>query len=150
MIKANNFGIIVNEERLVEQSLLNSATSDEYPLDEAKADGFDTNSTCQLTDSIAEIDEEPTISYEARSCLSCFAHSLQLVIRDGLDNVGHISKASGKCTDLSRKSHKSIKDSVVQTQPNGVPRIYRCDRSLALGRKILMISLPPSATNISN
>jgi hypothetical protein len=41
--------------------------------------------------------------------LSCFAHSLQLAIRDGLRNTPYLSKSLSKCIKLARRSHKSTK-----------------------------------------
>ena len=41
--------------------------------------------------------------------LSCFAHSLQLAIRDGLKDTSYIFKSLSKCVILARKSHKSTK-----------------------------------------
>ncbi|CAF1410431.1 unnamed protein product [Adineta ricciae] len=41
--------------------------------------------------------------------VSCFAHSLQLSIRDGLKNSPFLSKSLAKCIKLARRSHKSTK-----------------------------------------
>ncbi|CAF2019737.1 unnamed protein product [Rotaria magnacalcarata] len=41
--------------------------------------------------------------------LSCFAHSLQLTIRDGLKYTPYLSKSLSKCINLARRSHKSTK-----------------------------------------
>ncbi len=41
--------------------------------------------------------------------LSCFLHSLQLCIRDGLKNTSFLSKALEKCHALAKFSHKSNK-----------------------------------------
>ncbi|CAF4956511.1 unnamed protein product [Rotaria magnacalcarata] len=41
--------------------------------------------------------------------LSCFAHSLQLTIRDGLKYTPYLSKSLSKCIKLARRSHKSTK-----------------------------------------
>lgn len=41
--------------------------------------------------------------------LSCFAHSLQLAIRDGLKGTLYLSKSLSKCIQLARKSYKSTK-----------------------------------------
>ena len=43
------------------------------------------------------------------SRLSCFAHSLQLTIRDGLKGTSDLSKSLSKCIQLTRKSYKSTK-----------------------------------------
>lgn len=41
--------------------------------------------------------------------LSCFAHCIQLAVRDGLKDVSYLSKSLSKCLKLSRRSHKSTK-----------------------------------------
>ena len=41
--------------------------------------------------------------------LSCFAHSVQLCVRDGLKNVPHMGKVLSKCQLLAKISHKSSK-----------------------------------------
>ncbi len=41
--------------------------------------------------------------------LSCFAHTVQLCVRDGLKNSSYMSKVLGKCKLLSKFSHKSSK-----------------------------------------
>jgi hypothetical protein len=41
--------------------------------------------------------------------MSCFAHTLQLTVRDGLKKAPHVSKALEKCQALAKFSHKSSK-----------------------------------------
>lgn len=41
--------------------------------------------------------------------LSCFAHTLQLSIRDGLKKASHVPKVLAKCQALAKFSHKSTK-----------------------------------------
>ncbi|CAF2979241.1 unnamed protein product [Rotaria sp. Silwood2] len=41
--------------------------------------------------------------------LSCFAHTLQLCVRDGLKKTSHIPKLLDKCATLAKFSHKSSK-----------------------------------------
>jgi hypothetical protein len=41
--------------------------------------------------------------------LSCFAHTMQLCIRDGLKNASYMAKVLGKCHALAKFSHKSSK-----------------------------------------
>ena len=62
-----------------------------------------------LTDPINIIDKEPGEENNANIRLSCFAHSLQLAIRDGLKDVPYLSKALVKCRKLSKKSYRSTK-----------------------------------------
>lgn len=56
-----------------------------------------------------DMNEESVGLNETKPRLSCSFHSLQLAIRDGLENVPHLSKTLSKCEKLSRKSHKSTK-----------------------------------------
>ena len=41
--------------------------------------------------------------------LSCFAHTMQLCIRDGLQKVPYVPKVLGKCQVLAKAAHKSTK-----------------------------------------
>lgn len=41
--------------------------------------------------------------------MSCFLHTLQLAVRDGMENVSLVSKIMGKCRNLSFLTHKSTK-----------------------------------------
>ena len=53
-----------------------------------------------LTDLIEEEAEELCCEEEITLRLSCFTHSLQLVIRDDLSNVPYLSKMLAKCKQL--------------------------------------------------
>ena len=57
----------------------------------------------QTSDDSYEMEDEPKIR------LFCFAHSLQLTIRDGLKDAPRLSGSSEKCKRLSRKARKSTK-----------------------------------------
>ena len=50
--------------------------------------------------------------------LSCFAHTLQLCIRDGLKNATHVPKILAKCQTLAKFSHKSSKMADLLEQMN--------------------------------
>ncbi|CAF3484177.1 unnamed protein product [Rotaria socialis] len=52
--------------------------------------------------------------------LSCFLHSLQLCVRDGVHNASHISKVLEKCRTLSKVSHKSNKIADLFDQMNKI------------------------------
>jgi hypothetical protein len=50
--------------------------------------------------------------------LSCFAHTLQLCVRDGLKNASYVPKLLGKCQALAKFSHKSSKAADLLDQLN--------------------------------
>ena len=50
--------------------------------------------------------------------LSCFAHTLQLCVRDGLKNAPYVSKSLDKCQALAKFSHKSSKMADVMEDMN--------------------------------
>lgn len=51
---------------------------------------------------------------DAISHLRCFAHSLQLVIRDGLKPVKQLTAVLGKCCKISSLLHTSTKFKVIK------------------------------------
>jgi len=102
MIKAYKFGLNVTECNNERQALDLSA---DYPDD----NDFGTTGEWQFID----WDESETSSMDTNqhmpSRLSCFAHSLQLAIRDGLKGTPYLSRSLSKCIQLTRKSYKSTK-----------------------------------------
>ena len=109
MIKAYKFGLTTTSTN-EQQDQSQGDGDDEFLSDTNGADYDDSDSEFEWTivdpidDENEEIDEEkPNIR------LSCFAHSLQLIVRDGLNNTPHLSKTLIKCKKLSKKSHKSTK-----------------------------------------
>ena len=107
MIKAYQFGLVVDDEDQQDQE--DSSRSEEYSFDTntTEKSSFDIGWT--LTDLTSDMNEELVEMGQANGRLSCFAHSLQLVIRDGLKSVPYLSKTLAKCKELSKKSHKSTK-----------------------------------------
>ncbi|CAF1510670.1 unnamed protein product, partial [Adineta steineri] len=110
MIKAFKFGLLVNDE------INDDNDNDDYqiPLH------FDTNTILHnVSQHIADHDLEfMDIQYNnddedndnpADIRLSCFIHSLQLCVRDGLKNASYVPKLLKKCQDVARFSHKSLK-----------------------------------------
>ncbi len=56
------------------------------------------------------IDDLPSIDDDSPSArLSCFIHSLQLCVRDGLKDGSSMLKALNKCQIIAKFSHKSSK-----------------------------------------
>jgi hypothetical protein len=60
---------------------------------------------------VINVDYEDVDDFEDSTAtrLSCFAHSLQLCVRDGLKNASYTSRVLGKCQSLAKTSHKSSK-----------------------------------------
>ena len=54
-----------------------------------------------------EVHIEATLSTSSRQRISCFAHTLQLVVGDGLKEVKCVSRAMAKVTKISTLLHKS-------------------------------------------
>jgi hypothetical protein len=80
MIKAYKFGLAVTENDFSTDDI---DAADEWTLvdfSEISDDSFDNED-------------------ETRIRLSCFAHSLQLAIRDGLKDTPYLSKCLSKCTN---------------------------------------------------
>lgn len=68
---------------------------------------FDDPSLWQDTDDVSLDSEMQPVSDRRGRRISCFAHSLQLIIRDGLKTVGLAKKALGKCSKLASLVHQS-------------------------------------------
>lgn len=108
MIKAYKFGLTVSEDKdLKNQS--QTGDSAENSSDSNSIDGSDSEMEWTFIDPIDDKAEGSSGAEETNLRLSCFAHSLQLAIRDGLNNIPYLSKTLSKCKQLSRKSHKSTK-----------------------------------------
>ena len=97
MIKAYKFGLTSCEKNNLNNSVV-IVGSDENSVNSSSTDVCDSENELTLTDPIQEETED-----------LCFAHSLQLVIRDGLNNVPYLSKTLVKRKQLSQKSHKLTK-----------------------------------------
>lgn len=65
-----------------------------------------------------EIIEQPFVSVGTTLRLSCFAHTLQLTVRDGLEKNQCIAKILNKCELLAESTHKSSKISDMLDQIN--------------------------------
>ena len=108
MIKTCKFGLTSCEENNLNNSVV-IVGSDENSVNSSSTDVCDSENELTLTDPIQEETEDLCGVEETNRRLSCFAHSLQLAIRDGLSNVSYLSKTLAKCKQLSQKSHKSTK-----------------------------------------
>jgi hypothetical protein len=109
MIKAYKFGLNVTDDP-THFVLCNNERQDvdfltEYPDD----NDFSTIGEWQFVDWADSEKSSSDTNQHISSRLSCFAHSLQLVIRDGLKGTPYLSKSLSKCIQLARKSYKSTK-----------------------------------------
>ncbi|CAF2562524.1 unnamed protein product [Rotaria sp. Silwood2] len=107
MIKAYKFGLTADDEINDNDRGMNLMSNANTMLNEYDED-IDINSL-QFID--IQHNEDDVIGYD--DCpdvrLSCFAHTLQLSIRDGLKNAPYVPKLLGKCQALAKFSHKSSK-----------------------------------------
>ena len=108
MIKAYKFGLTSCEKNNLNNWVV-IVGSDENSVNSSSTDVCDSENELTLTDPIKEETEDLCGVEKTNRRLSCFAHSLQLAIRDGLSNVPYLSKTLAKCKQLSQKSHKSAK-----------------------------------------
>ena len=108
IIKAYKFGLTSCEVNNLDNSIV-TLDNDQNSVDSSSTDVSDYEIELTLTDPIEEEIEELCGVEETNPRLSCFAHSLQLAIRDSLSNIPYLSKTLAKCKQLSQKSHKSTK-----------------------------------------
>lgn len=112
MIKAYKFGLIVDSIDHTSQddnNQLDDFNSIEYNDKDNDNDISDILNEWILTDWCKTNHNLTDPPDNAGKRLSCFAHSLQLVIRDGLKGIPYISKSLSKCITLARRAHKSTK-----------------------------------------
>ena len=108
MIKAYKFGLSVDDGGDQENEP-ESFSSEECNFNTDTSEKSNLGIELSLTDPISDINDE-SLAMNFNPQLSCFAHSLQLVIHDGLENVPYLSKALNKCKELSRKSADILDD----------------------------------------
>ena len=108
MSKAYKFNLTSCDENNLKNSEV-IVDGEENALDSSSTTVSDYETELILTDPIKEEIKELYGVDETNPRLSCSAHRLQLVIRDGLSNIPYLSKKSAKCKQLSQKSHQSTK-----------------------------------------
>jgi hypothetical protein len=109
MITAYQFGLVVDDDGDDQVNQSDSSGSEEYSFSTETTEKSSFAIGRTSTDLTSALSEESIDLGETAARLSCFAHSLQLVIRDGLSSMPYLSKTLAKCSELSRKSHKSTK-----------------------------------------
>ena len=68
---------------------------------------FDANEESAMRKQLHEENEEQTLRQNSRQRISCFTHSLQLVVGDGLSDTRCVNKAIAKIIKLSTLLHRS-------------------------------------------
>ncbi|CAF3358442.1 unnamed protein product [Rotaria sp. Silwood2] len=106
MIKAYNFGIFTSEEDDVYDHQMNSTLKEDPTFDQ-----YDDHIELENFRGVDVYPAEDIEEYEdsSRFRLSCFLHTLQLCVRDGLKSASYMSKTLDKCRALAKVSHKSTK-----------------------------------------
>lgn len=108
MLKAYKFGLNGNDDT-------DHVVQNDSPLQENDASSdngeecFGLSSTWTLVDWCDNSDDSTAENNGIAKRLSCFAHSLQLAIRDGLKDTPYLSKSLSKCIKLAHRCHKSTK-----------------------------------------
>ncbi|CAF4967000.1 unnamed protein product [Rotaria sp. Silwood1] len=106
MINAYKFGLFTDEEDDVfdyqTHPMSNTNSSLDDCDDDIQMDNFQMMDV-RYADDVEDDESLPTFR------LSCFLHSLQLCVRDGMQNASYTSKVLDKCRILSKLSHKSSK-----------------------------------------
>ncbi|CAF2019130.1 unnamed protein product [Rotaria magnacalcarata] len=106
MVKAYKFGLFADEEHGVLEYQTDPTSSTNSPSDnyddDIQLDNFEVIDV-KYPNNVEDYQGLPTYR------LSCFLHSLQLCVRDGIQNATQISKVLNKCRMLSKVSHKSNK-----------------------------------------
>ncbi|CAF1208015.1 unnamed protein product [Adineta steineri] len=112
MVKAFKFGLLANDINDTDDEtiggekipILNTNSSDDDNIDDQCLDVNDFSfMNIEYGNSFID-DEDPT---DVR--LSCFVHSLQLCVRDGIKDASFMVKIFGKCKAVAQYSHKSSK-----------------------------------------
>ncbi|CAF4377586.1 unnamed protein product [Rotaria sp. Silwood2] len=108
MIRAYKFGLTVNDDDYTTQDHNNFQQADSS-IEFSDHDDIHISNEWRLTDWCESDkcldDDGEDISIR----LSCFAHSLQLAVRDGLKDTPFLSRSLLKCMQLSQRSSKSTK-----------------------------------------
>ncbi|CAF3962704.1 unnamed protein product, partial [Rotaria magnacalcarata] len=105
MIKAYKFGLCFDAEN-IEVDEKNQFIIENDLMIEDFEEQFESDNLQVVNMSSSDFDENEDSSPVR---LSCFAHTLQLCIRDGLKNVPYISKVLEKCQILGKCSNQSSK-----------------------------------------
>jgi hypothetical protein len=95
MIKAYKFGLMMNNDDADTSQCLD----DEYNT----TSGWGMVDWCEHDKGSFDANEDIAVR------LSCFAHTLQLAIRDGLKDTPYLSRSLLKCVKLAQRSYKSTK-----------------------------------------
>ncbi|CAF1579247.1 unnamed protein product, partial [Didymodactylos carnosus] len=106
MLKAYKFGLVVNDNDYTDR---NDNNQHDISTEFSSNGDLDLSSEWILLDWCKTFTDSDDKDDDIAIRLSCFAHSLQLAIRDGLRDAPYLAKSLSKCVKLARKSHKSTK-----------------------------------------
>ena len=109
MIKAYKFGLAVTDDDFPTEEAIDQEQVHQSPALFNDEDDIDAVDEWTLIDSSQAEDSSFENEDDPRLRLSCFAHSLQLAIRDGLKDAPYLAKSLAKCIRLASKTRKSTK-----------------------------------------
>ncbi|CAM4841257.1 unnamed protein product [Rotaria magnacalcarata] len=139
MIKAYKFGLFADEET-DEHGDTSSSMSEVVTI----FDDYDHD--LELSDfqaiNINHDEDDDDLEGTTNIRLSCFAHTLQLVVRDGFKKSSNISRVLNKCQVLAKFSHKSSKMADLLDEINkniNKMNVTRCNSEYLLIKSILSI-----------
>ncbi|CAF3273968.1 unnamed protein product [Rotaria socialis] len=141
MIKAYKFGLNIDEDHVIHDSQHDKSIFNE----ESECNNYDQDfdlSKFQIVSDLQTIVVHHNKDVQSIR-MSCFAHTLQLTIRDGLYKNLCVSKVFEKCQTLARFAHKSSKIADLLDQINRHierPNITRWNSDLMLIKSILSIN----------
>ncbi|CAF2863964.1 unnamed protein product [Rotaria sp. Silwood2] len=108
MIKAYKFGLIVNDVDNIVQDANKQQQADNF-IKLYDDDNSNLLKEWILVDWYENINDSFDKNDTIPKRLSCFAHSIQLVIRDGLKDAPYLSNSLSKCIKLAQRSYKSTR-----------------------------------------
>ena len=108
MVKAYKFGLTMNNDdddtsQDTNEPRQNGSSSQCLDDEFSTTSGWGIVGWCEPDNGSSDTDEHIAVR------LSCFAHSLQLAIRDGLKDTPYLSRSLSKCIKLAQRSYKSSK-----------------------------------------
>ena len=107
MIKAYKFGLVTNNDNDDTSQEDENKQKQQNNSTECRDDEFNVPSEWFLVDWCENDRSVDDRAEDIAVRLSCFAHTLQLAIRDGLKVNSHLSRSLSKCIKLAQRSYKA-------------------------------------------